>query len=198
MLGFEGEGPAWPTRRGSASRSGVCPQLRCGFAMGQTAFALPIGCWWMEDRSAPTARLGRSCPVRSWLMQVAIYTRVSTERQEREQTIESQLAVLRAWVEAQGHSVRDEHVFQDQGYSGARLDRPGLDRLRDAAQDGDVRGVVVLSPDRLARKYVYQVLLLEEFKRAGCQTLFVHRPIGEDPSDQLLLQIQGAIAEYER
>jgi site-specific DNA recombinase len=131
-------------------------------------------------------------------MQVAIYTRVSTERQEREQTIESQLAVLRAWAEAHGHVVEPEHVFLDEGYSGARLDRPALDRLRDVVQDGEISGVVVLSPDRLARKYVYQVLLLEEFQRAGCQVIFVHRPIGEDPSDQLLLQIQGAIAEYER
>jgi site-specific DNA recombinase len=131
-------------------------------------------------------------------VQVAIYTRVSTERQEREQTIESQLAVLRAWAEANGHTIEPEHVFLDEGYSGARLDRPGLDRLRDAIQDGDVRAVVVLSPDRLARKYVYQVLLLEEFQRVGCQVVFVHRPIGDDPSDQLLLQIQGAIAEYER
>ena len=137
-------------------------------------------------------------PSRECLMQVAIYTRVSTERQEREQTIESQLAVLRAWVEANGHTLDPEHVFLDEGYSGARLDRPGLDRLRDAVQDSDVGAVVVLSPDRLARKYVYQVLLLEEFQRAGCQVVFVHRPIGEDPSDQLLLQIQGAIAEYER
>ncbi len=101
-------------------------------------------------------------------MQVAIYTRVSTERQEREQTIESQLAVLRAWAEANGHAVAPEHIFLDEGYSGARLDRPGLDRLRDAVQNGEVRAVVVLSPDRLARKYVYQVLLLEEFQRAGC------------------------------
>jgi site-specific DNA recombinase len=131
-------------------------------------------------------------------MQVAIYTRVSTERQEREQTIESQLAVLRAWVEAHGHVVEPEHVFLDEGYSGARLDRPALDHLRDVIQDGEISGIVVLSPDRLARKYVYQVLLLEEFQRAGCQVIFVHRPIGEDPSDQLLLQIQGAIAEYER
>jgi site-specific DNA recombinase len=131
-------------------------------------------------------------------MQVAIYTRVSTERQEREQTIESQIAVLRAWAETHGHTAAPEHVFLDEGYSGARLDRPGLDRLRDAVQDGEVGAVVVLSPDRLARKYVYQVLLLEEFQRAGCQVIFVHRPIGEDPSDQLLLQIQGAIAEYER
>ena len=116
-------------------------------------------------------------------MQVAIYTRVSPERQEREQTIESQLAVLRAWAETHGHAVAPEHVFLDEGYSGARLDRPGLDRLRDAVQDGEVGAVVVLSPDRLARKYVYQVLLLEEFQRAGCQVVFVHRPIGEDPSD---------------
>src|ERR1051326_5214888 len=137
-------------------------------------------------------------PSRGCLMQVAIYTRVSTERQEREQTIESQLAVLRAWAEANGHTIEPEHVFLDEGYSGARLDRPGLDRLRDAIQDGDVRAVVVLSPDRLARKYVYQVLLIEEFQRVGCQIVFVHRPIGDDPSDQLLLQIQGAIAEYER
>src|SRR5919199_3873787 len=166
--------------------------------MGHSVCALPTGSCWMEDQSAATAGTGLSRPTGSCLMQVAIYTRVSTERQEREQTIESQLAVLRAWVEAHGHTVRDEHIYQDQGYSGARLDRPGLDRLRDTVQDGDIRAVVVLSPDRLARKYVYQVLLLEEFKRAGCQTLFVHRPIGEDPSDQLLLQIQGAIAEYER
>src|SRR5437763_11007815 len=142
--------------------------------------------------------MGVRHPSRGCLMQVAIYTRVSTERQEREHTIESQLAVLRAWTEANGHTLEPEHVFLDEGYGGARLDRPALDRLRDAVQDGEVGAVVVLSPDRLARKYVYQVLLLEEFQRAGCQVVFVHRPIGEDPSDQLLLQIQGAIAEYER
>jgi site-specific DNA recombinase len=86
----------------------------------------------------------------------------------------------------------------DQGYSGARLDRPGLDRLRDAVQDGAIALVVVLSPDRLARKYAYQVLLLEEWSRAGCQVIFLQHPISDDPNDQLLLQIQGAIAEYER
>jgi site-specific DNA recombinase len=82
------------------------------------------------------------------MMQVAIYTRVSTERQEREQTIESQLTVLRAWAETDGHTAAPEHVFLDEGYSGARLDRPGLDRLRHAVQDGEVGAVVVLSPDR--------------------------------------------------
>lgn len=131
-------------------------------------------------------------------MRVAIYARVSTERQEREQTIESQLNLLRTWADAQGHPLSAEHVYTDEGYSGARLDRPGLDRLRDAASEGAFQCVAVLTPDRLARKYAYQVLLLEELARAGCQIVFVQHPLSEDPSDQLLLQIQGAVAEYER
>ena len=131
-------------------------------------------------------------------MRTALYARVSTERQERQQTIDSQLAALRAWAAAQGHPVSDEHVFRDEGYSGSRLDRPGLDALRDAVRDGAVGTLVVLTPDRLARKYAYQVLLLEEFRRAGAEVVFLQHPISDDPNDQLLLQIQGAIAEYER
>jgi site-specific DNA recombinase len=131
-------------------------------------------------------------------MRAALYARVSTERQERFQTIDSQLAALRAWAAAGGHALADEHVFRDEGYSGGRLDRPGLDALRDAVRDGAVGIVAVLTPDRLARKYAYQVLLLEEFRRAGCEVAFLQHPISDDPNDQLLLQIQGAIAEYER
>src|SRR5947209_1232883 len=131
-------------------------------------------------------------------MRAAIYARVSTSRQERDQTIDSQLTALRQWATIQGYELPGEHVFTDEGYSGARLDRPGLDRLRDAAREGDFDVLAVFSPDRLARKYAYQVLLLEEFRKAGCEVVFVQRPITEDPHDQLLLQIQGAIAEYER
>ena len=131
-------------------------------------------------------------------MRAAIYARVSTERQERQQTIDSQLASLRRWAEAEGHALAETHVFRDEGYSGSRLDRPGLDSLRDAVSDAAIEIVAVLSPDRLARRYAYQVLLLEEFRRAGVEVAFLHHPISEDPSDQLLLQIQGAIAEYER
>jgi site-specific DNA recombinase len=83
----------------------------------------------------------------------AIYARVSTERQERQQTIDSQLTTLREWVRAEGHQHGEEHVFRDEGYSGARLDRPGLDALRDVIRDGAIDLVVVLSPDRLARRY---------------------------------------------
>ena len=131
-------------------------------------------------------------------MRAAIYARVSTPRQGREQTIESQLAALKSWADENGHELSPENVYTDEGYSGSRLDRPGLDSLRDGAEDGAFEVVGVLSPDRLARKYAYQVLLLEEFKRAGCEIVFVDHPISEDPNDQLLLQIQGAIAEYER
>src|ERR687898_592387 len=131
-------------------------------------------------------------------MRAAVYARVSTERQERQQTIESQLTALRAWVVEQGHDLAAGHVFRDEGCSGARLDRPGLDALRDAVRDGAVEIVAVLTPDRLARRYAYQVLLLEELRRAGCEVVFLHHPISDDPNDQLLLQIQGAVAEYER
>ncbi len=131
-------------------------------------------------------------------MRAAIYARVSTERQERQQTIDSQLSALRVWAEAGGHELNDRHVFRDEGYSGARLDRPGLDALRDAVRDGEVEVLGILAPDRLARNYAYQALLLEEFRRAGCAVAFLGRAISDDPGDQLLLQIQGAVAEYER
>jgi len=129
-------------------------------------------------------------------MRAAIYARVSTERQERQQTIDSQLTALRAWAVEQGHTLAETHVYRDEGYSGSRLDRPGLDGLRDAIRDAAVDVVAVFSPDRLARKYAYQVLLLEEFRRASCEVIFLHRPISDDPSDQLLLQIQGDGSGY--
>jgi site-specific DNA recombinase len=131
-------------------------------------------------------------------MRAAIYARVSTDRQDRDQTIDSQLTALRGWVTERGHDLHPGHVFTDPGHSGARLDRPGLDRLRDAAAAAEFDIVAVYSPDRLARRYAYQVLLLEEFRKAGCDVEFVQRPISSDPHDQLLLQIQGAVAEYER
>ena len=131
-------------------------------------------------------------------MKAAIYARVSTDKQGRDQTVDSQLEALRRWATARGHELEDDHVYIDEGYSGARLDRPALDRLRDAAREGEFDVLGVYSPDRLARRYAYQVLLLEEFRRAGCDVAFVHRPISDDPHDQLLLQIQGAVAEYER
>ncbi len=131
-------------------------------------------------------------------MEAAIYARVSTERQDLQQTIDSQVAILTAWVRRQGYHLADEHVYCDRGFSGARLDRPALDRLRDDARAGLFDVVAILTPDRLARKYAYQALILDELRRAGCRVVFVQHPVSDDPNDQLLLQIQAAVAEYER
>ena len=131
-------------------------------------------------------------------MQVAIHARVSTQRQAQAQTTDQQLDRLRAHAEGQGWSLAADHVFRDDGYSGANLRRPGLDRLRDAAASARLDRVLITEPDRLARNYVHQVLLVEELQKHGAEVVFLDRPMGRDPHDRLLLQIRGAVAEYER
>src|SRR3989304_5075903 len=132
------------------------------------------------------------------MIRAALYARVSTEMQEKEQTIQSQLSAITQYAEAHQFHSTPALTYLDEGYSGSHLDRPGLDALRDHAREGRFDAVVLLCPDRLARKYAYQVVLLEELKRVGVAVHFCERPITESPDDQLLLQIQGAIAEYER
>lgn len=129
---------------------------------------------------------------------VAIYVRASTRRQAQSQSTEQQLERLYAYALAQGWDVAPEFVFRDDGYSGASLQRPGLDHLRDAAAGAGLDRIVIAAPDRLARNYVHQVLLVEELQRHGAEVEFLDRPMGRDPHDQLLLQIRGAVAEYER
>src|SRR5947199_2354593 len=131
-------------------------------------------------------------------MRAAVYARVSTTRQAQAQGIEQQRDRLRAAAAERGWELDDQHVYRDDGYSGARLGRPGLDALRDRAALAELDVVLVTAPDRLARKYVHQVLLLEELAERGCQAVFVERPTSQDPHDQLLLQIRGAVAAYER
>lgn len=131
-------------------------------------------------------------------MTMAVYVRVSTQRQAQAQTIEQQLERLRAHLGARGVELASEGIFRDDGYSGATLNRPGLDRLRDAVRAGQIAQVLVTDPDRLARNYVQLMVLLEELERAGCEVSFLDRPMSREPQDQLLLQIRGAVAEYER
>src|SRR5690349_3191571 len=131
-------------------------------------------------------------------LQVAIYARVSSDQQAERHTIDSQLAELKARVGQDGHQIRDDMLFIDNGHSGASLIRPALERLRDLVALSAVDVVYVHAPDRLARSYAHQVLLLEEFARAGTQVAFLNRPIGDTPEDSLLLQLQGMFAEYER
>ena len=129
---------------------------------------------------------------------IALYARVSTESQARDHTIASQIAALRERIAADGHQIEPADVYVDEGYSGAILLRPALERLRDAAAAGQLACVYVQAPDRLARRYAHQVLLSEELRRAGVEVVFLNRPIGGTAEDDLLLQVQGVIAEYER
>lgn len=128
----------------------------------------------------------------------AIYARVSSARQKEEDTIASQTAGIREAAERWGLDVPTEWVFEDEGYSGATLARPALERLRDLAAQVPVDVVICHSPDRLARRYAYQALLIEEFARVGTEVRFLNSPRAETPEDQLLVQFQGMIAEYER
>jgi site-specific DNA recombinase len=128
----------------------------------------------------------------------AIYARVSSEQQREENTIASQTASLLEFANNHELEVPKEWVLEDEGYSGATLERPGLERVRDLAAEGQIQVVLAYSPDRLSRKYAYQILLIEEFARHGVETLFVKSPQGNSPEDQLLVQFQGMIAEYER
>ncbi len=128
----------------------------------------------------------------------ALYARVSTGQQAEDGTIESQLAALQALAASHGWTVSPDHVFVDDGVSGITLARPGLDALRDAAALGELARILVLSPDRLARRYAHQVLLVEELQRFGRQVIFEREPLAERPAECLLQQVQGIFAEYER
>ena len=131
-------------------------------------------------------------------IQAAIYARVSSDVQQEARTIESQVADLRACLVRRGLQLAPELEFVDDGYSGATLVRPALERLRDVVAAGGIDQLYVHCPDRLARNYAHQVLLLEEFLQAGVEVIFLNREVGQTPEDQLLLQVQGMIAEYER
>jgi site-specific DNA recombinase len=131
-------------------------------------------------------------------IRAAFYARVSSEQQATAHTIESQTAALSERAQSDGTPVPPERQFVDDGYSGATLIRPALDRLRDLATVGAIDRIYVHSPDRLARNYAYQVLLLDEWRRCGVELVFLNRPLGQSPEDDLLLQVQGIVAEYER
>jgi site-specific DNA recombinase len=129
---------------------------------------------------------------------VALYARVSSDRQKETETISSQVQELQEFAAGEGLAIDERHIYCDEGESGYYLDRPALDRLRDAARDGLIDALLVQNPDRLARRYAYQVLLLEEFKRWKVAVRFLKQPPPESPEQKLLVQIQGVISEYER
>ena len=129
---------------------------------------------------------------------VAFYARVSSEAQARAHTIDSQVAALKERIAADGFQLEPDHGYVDDGWSGTHLQRPALEKLRDAVAGGQVERIYVHAPDRLARRHAHQVLVIEEFRRAGAEVVFLNRSLGNTAEDELLLQVQGVIAEYER
>ncbi len=129
---------------------------------------------------------------------VGTYGRVSGDQQSKEDTIASQLEAIRQRVASDGLVCSPELCFVDDGYTGDTLVRPGLERLRDQAAAGTIDRLYILDPDRLSRKYAYQVLILEELARCGVEVVFLRNPLGHGPEENLLVQVQGMIAEYER
>ena len=121
----------------------------------------------------------------------AIYARVSSDQQKEDKTIASQTAALVAFASSQGYSVPAEWIFEDEGFSGATLVRPGLERVRDLVAEGQIQAVLVLSPDRLSRKYAYQVLLTEEWLRQGVETIFVNAPQSHTPRRPIAAAVPG-------
>lgn len=131
-------------------------------------------------------------------MAAAIYARVSSDRQREQETIASQTMALQVYAEAHDYAVPPAWVFEDDGCSGTTLVRPGLEAVRDLAASGQIAAVLVHAPDRLSRKYAYQVLLTEEFARHGVSVVYLKAPATNTPEEHLLVQVQGMMAEYER
>lgn len=147
----------------------------------------------MQRQTTAPARVRQVAPIRA-----AIYARVSSDQQAERHTIDSQVAAVLARAAADGHGIRPELRFPGDGQSGASLIRPALEQLRDLAAMGAIDLVYVHAPDRLARSYAHQAVLVEEFARAGTEVAFLKRPIGQTPEDTLLLQLQAMFAEDER
>src|SRR6478752_1811258 len=161
----------------------------------------PPTCRWPTPFWYPSGGPASDGPARKddrEMTSAAMYARVSSARQKKDETIASQTAALRVHAQRLGLQVPDEWVFGDEGHSGATLVRPALERLRDLVAGVGIDVVLCYAPDRLARKFAYQALLLEEFARAGTRVEFVKGPRGDSPEDQLLVQFQGMFAEYEK
>jgi site-specific DNA recombinase len=137
-------------------------------------------------------------PVSKTLLRVGLYARVSSEQQADANTIASQVAELKKRIAEDAFRLEEDGCFIDDGVSGTTLIRPALERLRDQVANGALDRLYVHSPDRLARKYAYQALLMDEISRAGVEIVFLNHALGKSPEDDLLLQVQGVIAEYER
>lgn len=131
------------------------------------------------------------------MITVALYARVSSKSQAQNNTIESQIAELKHRIAADKHELLNEYEFKDDGLSGWSLEREGLDALRDKVGEDQIDKIYIHSPDRLSRKSAHQMILLDEFEKAGVEVIFLNHKTENNPESKLLLGMQGLVAEYE-
>ena len=135
-------------------------------------------------------------PVQKSVKLIATYSRVSTSTQEEQQTIKTQTATLKEYADKNGYTIVQEYI--DDGWSGDMLARPALDRLRQDVKEKNFEAVLIYDPDRLARRYSYQELLMDEFEEAGIEVMFVTISAPKNSEDKILHGVRGLFAEYER
>ena len=127
---------------------------------------------------------------------IAVYARVSTSNQEKEGTIETQLSAVRDFSKKNNYTIVQEYL--DDGWSGDILVRPELDRLRLDAKKKIWQAVLMYDPDRIARRYSYQELVMDELREAGIEVLFVTTTTPKNEEDKILYGVKGIFAQYER
>jgi site-specific DNA recombinase len=130
------------------------------------------------------------------MKRAALYARVSTDRQQQEQTIASQVLELKKQIARSGNVLVKEYI--DDGYSGALLDRPGLEALRQDAKADVFDAIYFHSADRLARKVAHQTIIVDELLRCGKQVVIGGKDFVRNPENTVTLTMLGAFAEFER
>lgn len=130
------------------------------------------------------------------LMRVALYARVSTEEQKEGKTINPQVEEIERFAKDKGWLVTQ--IYKDDGWSGSLLIRPALDCLRDDAGRGLFDAVLVNDVDRLARDVSHLGILKRDLERKGARLVFRKLPLEASPTHNLMVNILGSFAEFER
>lgn len=132
------------------------------------------------------------------MKRAALYARVSTARQEQEETIDSQIAEVRQRIEADGSILTKDYVYIDEGYSGSLLERPALDAMLDAAKNKEFDVLYIYDLGRLSRVLSHLLIVIEQLEKYDREVVSLHERITGTPEDKFLLQIMGSMHEYER
>jgi site-specific DNA recombinase len=130
------------------------------------------------------------------MTKAALYARVSTDAQQKEGTIESQLVELKRQITVAGHVLAEEYI--DDGYTGTLLDRPALNRMRSDLKTDRYDRIYFLAADRIARDVEYQRIIVGELLKHGKQITINGKDYEQNPENKLTLTMLGAFSEFER